>query len=467
MPDTPTPAADGPPAGPLRIASGQGFWGDLQRAPIDQARLGPIDVLVMDYLAEVTMSILQKQKLRDPALGYARDFVEVCTELAPDVQERGFKIISNAGGVNPTACAEAIVAGARRRGATGLKVAVVTGDDLLDRLDDLAARGVELKHMETGEPLATVRDRVVSANAYLGARPVVEALEAGADVVVTGRTTDTGLTLAPLVHRFGWDWADWDKMAAGTVAGHVLECGAQSSGGNFTDWRRVPDLARVGFPIAEVSADGSFVVTKHDGTGGLVSRGTVAEQLLYEIGDPTDYITPDVVADFTSIRLDDEGGDRVRVSGIRGSEDTDSLKVSAAYADGWKATSTLVYAWPEAAAKARAAARVLRERLDALGLAFDEVRAEVVGAGALAETAEADAAREADLDEVQLRVSVRSQDKAAVEQFGREIAPLILTGPSAVTGFAGGRPRPSEVIAYWPALIPKAEVRPEVRVLEV
>ena len=452
---------------PLRIASGQGFWGDLQRAPIDQARLGPIDVLVMDYLAEVTMSILQKQKLRDPSKGYARDFVEVVTELAPDIVEKGFKIISNAGGVNPVACAEAIVEGARARGATGLKVAVVTGDDLLERLDDLLARGVELKHMETGQRLAEVRDQIVSANAYLGAQPIAEALAMGADVVVTGRTTDTGLTLAPLVDRFGWDWTDWDKMAAGTVAGHILECGAQSSGGNFTDWRAVPDMARIGFPIAEVSADGTFVVTKHDGTGGLVSRGTVAEQLLYEIGDPADYITPDVVADFTSIQLEDEGDDRVRVSGIRGTEDTEFLKVSAAYADGWKATSTLVYAWPEAAAKARAAAQILKDRLDALGLAFEEYRAEIIGLNALSETESVDVVAEADLDEVQLRVSVRGQDKAAVEQFGREIAPLILTGPSAVTGFAGGRPRPSEVVAYWPALIPKSEVQTEVRLLEV
>ncbi|MDT7856100.1 acyclic terpene utilization AtuA family protein [Rubrivirga sp. S365] len=452
---------------PLRIASGQGFWGDLQRAPIDQARRGPIDVLVMDYLAEVTMSILQKQKLRDPEMGYARDFVDVVTELASDIREKGFKVISNAGGVNPVACAEAIVAGARERGAHGLKVAVVTGDDLLDRLDDLVGRGVELKHMETGEPISTVLDRVVSANAYLGARPIAEALAQGADVVVTGRTTDTGLTLAPLVDRFGWDWDDWDKMAAGTVAGHILECGAQSSGGNFTDWQDVPDMAGIGFPITEVNADGSFVVTKHEGSGGLVSRGTVAEQLLYEIGDPTDYITPDVVADFTSIRLDDEGSDRVRVSGIEGGADTEFLKVSAAYADGWKATSTLVYAWPNAAEKARAAAGILRDRLDALGLEFDEYRAEILGAGALSEVDEAAPKREADLDEVQLRVSVRGQDKAAVEQFGREIAPLILTGPSAVTGFAGGRPRPSEVIAYWPALIPKSEVKAEVRVLEV
>ena len=448
----------------IRIASGQGFWGDLQQAPIDQARRGPIDYLVMDYLAEVTMSILQKQRLKNPDLGYARDFVEVVTELLPDIQEKGFTIISNAGGVNPLACRDKIVENARARGVTGLKVAVVTGDDLMDRLDDLLADGVALEHMETAEPLSTVRDRVVSANAYLGAGPIVEALRQGADVVVTGRTTDTGLTLAPMIHEFGWDREDWDRMAAGTVAGHILECGAQSSGGNFTDWDRVPDLADVGFPIVEARPDGTFTVTKHDGTGGLVSTQTVAEQLLYEIGDPTDYITPDCVADFTSIHLDAAGEDRVRVHGVRGREDTPFYKVSAAYSDGWKASSTLVYSWPDPAEKARAAAAILKARLDKLGLEFDEYRAEILGLNALTESA-----REVpgELDEVQLRVSVRSREREPVERFGREIAPLILTGPSGVTGFAGGRPRPSEVIAYWPALIPKDRVTPEVTVVEV
>jgi hypothetical protein len=446
----------------IRIASGQGFWGDLQRAPIDQARRGPIDYLVMDYLAEVTMSILQKQKLRDPRLGYARDFVEVVTELLPDLQEKGFRIVSNAGGVNPRACAEAILEAARERGFSGLKVAVVTGDDLLDSLDELLADGVELKHMETGEPLAPVRGRVVSANAYLGAEPIVEALRQGAQVVVTGRTTDTGLTLAPMIHEFGWDPEDWDRMAAGTVAGHILECGAQASGGNFTDWDLVPDMAEIGFPIVEARPDGTFTVTKHEASGGLVSRATVAEQLLYEIGDPQDYITPDCVADFTSIHLEPEGPNRVRVHGIRGQRHTPFYKVSAAYADGWKATATLVYSWPDPARKARAAAEVLRKRLDALGLAFDEYRAEILGLNALTED---DRPGDGALEEVQLRVSVRGQDREAIEQFGREIAPLILTGPSGVTGFAGGRPRPSEVIAYWPALIPKDRVHPEVEVL--
>ncbi|CAN5560766.1 hypothetical protein BH23BAC4_BH23BAC4_09600 [soil metagenome] len=447
----------------IRIASGQGFWGDLQRAPIDQARLGAIDVLVMDYLAEVTMSILEKQRQRDPNLGYARDFVEVVSELLPDIKERGFKIISNAGGVNPTACRDRIVEEAHKKGIHGIKVAVVTGDDLMDRLDDLLADGEELKHMETAEPLAGFRDQVVSANAYLGAWPIVEALRQGADVVVTGRTTDTGLTLAPMIHAFGWEADDWDKMAVGTIAGHILECGAQASGGNFTDWREVPNMAEIGFPIVEAEADGTFVVTKHDGTGGLVSRQTVAEQLLYEIGDPADYITPDCIADFTSIQLEDIGPNRVHVSGIKGLAATDSLKVSGAYNDGWKATSTLVYAWPDAADKARAAAGILKARLARLDLHFDEYRAELVGLNALSER-DSTPEREAELDEVQLRISVRGGDRNAIEQFGREIAPLILTGPSAVTGFAGGRPRPSEVVAYWPALIPKERVDPGVKV---
>jgi hypothetical protein len=447
----------------IRIASGQGFWGDLQRAPIDQARRGQIDYLVMDYLAEVTMSILQKQKLRDPKLGYARDFVEVVTELLPDLRKKGFRIISNAGGVNPTACAEKILENARERGFGGLKVAVITGDDLMDRLDDLLADGVEMRHMETGEPMTSVRDRLVSANAYLGAEPIVEALRQGAQVVVTGRTTDTGLTLAPMIHEFGWEMDDWDLMAAGTVAGHILECGAQSSGGNFTDWDDVPNMHDVGFPIVEASPDGTFTVTKHENTGGLVNTATVAEQLLYEIGDPTDYITPECVADFTSIHLDDAGHDRVRVQGIKGQPKTEFFKVSAAYADGWKNAATLVYCWPDPVAKARAAADILKKRLDALGLEFEEYRAEILGLNALTED---ERLPRSELEEVQLRVGVRGPDRGAAEQFGREIAPLILTGPSGVTGFAGGRPRASEVIAYWPALIPKDRVQPVVEVLE-
>jgi hypothetical protein len=333
----------------------------------------------------------------------------------------------------------------------------------MDRIDDLMARGHDLANMETGEPLSLVRDRVQSANAYIGAAPIVEALQRGADVVVTGRSTDTALTYAPLIHEFGWSSDDHDRIAAGVVAGHINECGAQCTGGNcLIDWWTIPDMAAVGFPIVEVSEDGTFVVTKHPGSGGRVTRASVAEQIVYEMGDPRTYITPDVVADFTTIHLDDLGGDRVRVHGVRGGPRTDFLKVSIAYASGWKATGTLTYAWPDAAAKARAADRILRERMDRLGLRFDEIRTELVGwdstHGALV------GEPPADLPEVQLRVGVRSDDKAAVERFTREIAPLVLTGPPSVTGFAGGRPWVQEIMAYWPALIRREEVESALRV---
>jgi limonene-1,2-epoxide hydrolase len=448
----------------VRVASGQGFWGDDLEAPVRQVEGGPIDYLMLDYLAEVTMSIMQKQRARDPDAGYARDFVTLMERIFPACTERGIDVVTNAGGVNPEGCADALVAAASRSGVGGkVKIGLVTGDDLMERLDELLATGHQLKHMETGAELSTVRERVQSANAYIGAAPIVEALGLGADVVVTGRSTDTALTYAPLIHELEWSSHDYDLIAAGVVAGHINECGAQCTGGNcMIDWWEIPDMASVGFPIVEMAADGSFVVTKHEGSGGRVTRASVTEQILYEMGDPSTYITPDVVADFTTIELEDLGSDRVRVSGVRGSAPTSFLKVSIAYAAGWKAVGTLTYAWPDAAAKARAAGQVLRERLDRLGLSFEAVRTELVGwdstHGPLA------GPPPADLPEVQLRVGVRSDDRAHVERFTREIAPLVLTGPPSVTGFAGGRPRVQEIMAYWPALIRREAVEPHLRV---
>jgi hypothetical protein len=452
----------------VRVASGQGFWGDDLEAPVRQVKGGPIDYLMLDYLAEVTMSILQKQRGRDPGAGYARDFVPLMERIFPDCVANDIRVVTNAGGVNPEGCAAALVEAGRRAGIRGAKVAMVTGDDLMDRLDDLLASGHELRNMETGEPLATIRDRVQSANAYIGARPIVEALRKGARVVVTGRSTDTALTYAPLMHEFGWSPDDHDRLAAGVVAGHINECGAQASGGNcLHEWWTLPDMENVGFPIVEASPDGSFVVTKHPGTGGRVSLATLKEQILYEMGDPSSYITPDVVADFTTIRLEEAGPDRVRVHGIRGQGATEFLKVSIAYADGFKAAGTLVYAWPDAAAKAREAGRILRARLDRLGLSFDEVRTELVGWDSTHGHLVGEPP--ADLPEVQLRVAVRARERAPVERFTREIAPLVLTGPPSVTGFAGGRPAVQEVMAYWPALVRKEAVEPglAVSLLEV
>ena len=452
----------------VRIAAGQGFWGDWPEAPVRQVRGGPIDYLMMDYLAEVTMSIMQKQKGRDPRMGYARDFPQVMERILPDIAAKGIRVTSNAGGVNPRGCAEAVLEAARRLGLAGkIKVGLVTGDDILERLDGLIAAGHPMLDMDTGRPLSDIRDRVLSANAYIGSTPIVEALGKGAQVVITGRSTDTALTMAPLRHEFGWGAEDWDRLAAGIVAGHILECGAQSSGGNcLYDWRNVPDLADVGYPIAEARADGSFVVTKHPGTGGWVNVPSVTEQLVYEMGDPTSYITPDVVADFTSIRVEQEGPDRVRVHGVRGTPPTDKLKVSIAYRAGFKAVGTLVYSWPDALDKAKLGARVLQERLDRLGLRFDGTLVEFVGAsathGVLSGVERAPWASE--LPEVQLRFGVRGPDRESVERFTRELAPLVLNGPPSVTGFAGGRLKVEESVAYWPALVDKRVVETRVEV---
>lgn len=472
----------------VRVAGGQGFWGDLLTAPIDQVRKGPIDYLMLDYLAEVTMSILQKQRNRDPEAGYARDFVSLMHEILPDCVEKNIKVLSNAGGVNVNGCASAIADAARERGLQGkVKIGVVTGDDVLDRLDTWLADGVEINSMDDGTPLTAIRDKVQSANVYLGAAPLVEALDNGANIIVGGRLTDTGLTLAPLMHEFGWSFGDWDKVSAGTIAGHIIECGAQCSGGNCQyDWQNIPDMANIGFPIVEASPDGTFLVTKHEGTGGRVNVQSVTEQLLYEMGDPKAYITPDVVADFSSINLEAAGENRVRVFGITGNPKTDFYKVSIAYSDGWKSVGTLVYAWPDALEKAQAADRILRERLDRLGLEFDLILTEYVGVSAahghLAlqssppyEGGVGPDERErvgrrggslSDIPEVQLRIAVRGHDKDAVTRFTKEIAPLILTGPPAVTGFAGGRPKVEEIMAYFPALIPKSLIETKVDIVE-
>ncbi|MBL0172476.1 MAG: DUF1446 domain-containing protein [Gemmatimonadaceae bacterium] len=449
----------------VRVASGQGFWGDWLEAPRRQVEGGPVDYLMLDYLAEVTMSILQKQRERDPRMGYARDFVGAMESVFPAVAERGVKVIANAGGVNPSACAEAVLAAATAQGVRGrIRIGVVSGDDILDRLDELLAAGHPLANMDTGEPLSSIRDRVLSANAYIGSTPIVEALEQGANVVITGRSTDTALTMAPLRHEFKWAADDWNRLAAGIIAGHILECGAQSSGGNcLHEWRTIPDLANVGYPIAEASADGSFVITKHPGTGGRVSVPSVTEQLVYEMGDPNAYITPDVVADFTSIHVAADGENRVRVHGITGGPPTPFLKVSIAYRAGYKAVGSLVYAWPDAMEKAQLADRVLRERLDNLGLRFDQVLTEFVGANATHGSLAGDGR---DAPEVQFRIGVRGSDRAAVERFTREIVPLVLNGPPSVTGFAAGRPKVEEIVAYWPALLDKRAVSTAVRILE-
>jgi len=449
----------------VRIGCGGGMWGDSLDAPQALADGGPLDYLILDYLAEVTMSILQKQRARDPRGGFARDFPHTVAALLEAVTHRGLRIIADAGGVNPRACAEAVLEVAERAGARGrVRVGVVGGDDILPRLDALLAEGHPLVNMDTGAPLASIRDRVVAANAYLGADGIVEALAREAHVVVTGRVADASLCLGPLRHEFGWRDDDWSRLAAGMIAGHVIECGAQCTGGNcLHEWASIPDLATVGYPIAEVHEDGATVITKHPGTGGRVSVPSVTEQLVYEIGDPTAYLTPDVTCDFTGLSLSAVGPDRVRLTGARGRARPDTLKVSIAYHAGWKAVGTLTYAWPDALAKAQAADRVLRARLERLGLRFEAIVSEFVGAGA---THPGVAPRvEADIPEVLYRVGVRDPDRARVERFTREVAPLVLNGPPSVTGYSQARGKVEEVVAFWPALLDRRAVSPTVELL--
>ena len=443
----------------IRIANGQGFWGDWLEAPVRLVEEGPIDYLALDYLAEITMSILQKQKQADPNLGYARDFPPLVARISKRLRERNITVIANAGGVNPVACAREVV-----KLAPGLKVAVVLGDDVYSRLDDFLAKGHEMRDMETGAPLSEIRDRIQSANAYIGAFPLAEALATGANVVIAGRSTDTALALAPMIHRFRWGADEYDKLAAGTIAGHIIECGAQCTGGNCqVDWQNIPDMANVGYPIVEAEPDGTFAVTKHPAAGGRVSVDSVKEQLLYELGDPKNYITPDCVADFTSIRLAADGENRVRVTGIRGGPHPPMLKLSLSYANGWKAIGTLVYSWPQALEKARAADRIVRERLERLDLRFEEIYTEYFGVNACHGSA---APPNPDPPEVQIRIGVRGQDRKAVDRFTRELIPLVLNGPPGATGFGEGRPAVREIVAYWPALIPREEIVTRVEVVE-
>jgi hypothetical protein len=447
------------------VANGQGFWGDSILGPIRLVEEGPLDYLTLDYLAEVTMSIMQKLRSRRPDAGYATDFVTLLDRIAPRARAKGIKIIANAGGVNPRACKDAVLKVLAKHGLKGVRVAVIEGDDILGRLDELIASGEPLKNMDTGAPLTSVRPRVTSANVYIGAFPVAEALAQGADIVIAGRLTDPGLVLGPLIHEFGWRPDQWDLLAAGTIAGHIVECGAQCTGGNYTDWRKVPDLARIGYPIVECTSDGSFVVTKHEGTGGLVDVSAVAHQLVYEMGDPRNYITPDCVADFTSIRLEQAGRDRVRASGIRGKPATPTFKVSLSYENGYKCAGQLTISGPEALEKARLCAAIVWKRLEMDGCTFrpEERLEEYVGANVCHAGI---AAADVNPSEVVLRLGVKCADEDKCDRFGMELVPLVTSGPPGVTGFAGGRPKATEVIGYWPALLRKEAVRTQVTVFE-
>jgi len=442
------------PADRIVIANCGGFWGDDPTAARRQVEGGPVDYLVMDYLAEVTMAILQKQRQRRPEAGYATDFVAQLRDVLPACVERGIKVISNAGGVNPLACKAAVEKLADELGiGDRVRVGVVLGDDIYERLDDLMAGGETLSNMDTGSPLIDERANVLSANVYLGAVPVVKALELGANVVITGRVTDTGVTLAPMIYEFGWAADDWNRLAAGIVAGHIIECGTQCTGGNFTDWHKVKSYSNLGFPLVEVVPDGTFTVTKHPGTGGLVSVHTVSEQLLYEMGAPQ-YLAPDCIARFDSIRLTQDGPDRVKVSGIVGEPPPEKLKVSISFAHGYRAFGRLIVSGPDALAKAEKVAQIFWESAGGPEL-YEDASTQF-----LAWNATHPSLTDSEPSEIVVQVAVRDSDEKKINsRFGVQVVPRVLGSVPGITYFADmGRPRASDVVGYWPALISRTAV---------
>src|SRR5579883_2673859 len=446
----------------IRIAGGLGFYGDSWQPIKASIERGNVRYVASDHLAELTLAILQKDRQRDPNLGYTRDLVPMLADLLPLALPRGVKFILNAGGLNPMAARATLLAALKKFGVK-LKVGVVLGDSVLERLDELQAMGVSLAHMDTGEDIASVRQRLLFASAYLGARPIVEALKAGADIVLTGRVADAALFLAPMVHELGWRWDDWDKLAQGIVVGHLLECSGQATGGNFGgDWRSIPDLAHIGYPIAEVWENGDAVISKAPGTGGRVNFDTLREQLLYEVHDPGHYLTPDVDVDMTTLRLQEIGPDEVLVSGAKGRPAPDTLKVVAGYEDGVMGQAIIGYAWPDALAKAQAAAQIIQQQMTEIGLQAQETLVEYLGYnsihGPLADPTHAN-----DLNEVYLRIAVRCTDRREAARIGRLVTHLGLNGPPFIGG-AGGMLEPRGLLGIWPTLAPRDIIEEYVRV---
>ena len=442
----------------VRVGCGSGFWGDAFDPADELLRQGRLDYLAFDFLAELTMALLQRQRARNPDAGYVEDAVTFMTDMAAPARERGTRLVSNGGGVNPHAGARAIVGNLRERGMSGTRIGVVSGDDLLPRLDELLAEGVPLANTATGETdLARIRERIVCANAYLGSEGIIDVLANGADIVLTGRVADSAVFVGPIMHALGIGFDDADRMAAAITAGHIAECAAGCTGGMSSRFDDMPQMGRVGFPLLEFNRDGTCIVTKLAGTGGRVDAFTIKEHLVYEIGDPRAYIAPDGIADFTSVRLTDLGGDRVRVSGVRGQPQPDQLKVLIGYSDGWIGEGMLMFPWPRAFARAEKARATLLERFERLGLAADEVAFSYVGVNTLHGPA-APMVNVDDLNEVGLRVAVHTRSRDEAEKVRRACTQMWIMGPGGTSFGVPIKSRP--VVSLWPTLVPRTLVPP-------
>ena len=445
----------------IKIANGQGFWGDSIQAPIDLINNANIDYLTLDYLAEVTMSIIQKQKNKIPQMGYANDFVDLISKVGNQILEKNIKIITNAGGVNPEECSRKLKELFSDNNSQ-IKIGIIEGDNILDDIDKLIDDGATLSNLDTGESISSIKSKICSANVYIDSFNIKEALDRGSNIVLAGRATDPGLCLGPLLHEFNWDNNEFNKIASGTLAGHIIECGAQCSGGNHSRWEEIPDLTNVGYPIVEVENNGNFIITKTEGTGGRINKYTVAEQILYELGDPKKYLSPDVTADFTSFNLIDNNNDTVSISNVKGYSPTNTYKVSISYFAGYKSSGQLTICGPDAIKKAKYCSKLVWDRLKRNGFVYDETNTELLGLSSCSKNL---TKTPNFINEIVLRLSVKDQDKDKVNRFGKEIAPLITNGPPGITGFSGGRPKAQEIIAYWPTLVSKDLIKTKVTIL--
>lgn len=443
----------------IKIANGQGFWGDSIDAPYNLIKYGEIDYLTLDYLAEVTLSIMQRQKIKNKQKGYATDFIDLIKRVINDIIEKNIKIITNAGGVNPEVCKEKLLELAKELDLD-IKIAIIKGDDILSDINSLVKKGVSFNNMDDNSKFESIKDKVYSANAYINSFSIAEALSTGAQIVLAGRVSDPGLVLGPAIYEFNWKKDNYDKLAAGTLAGHILECGAQCTGGNFSNWEKVPNMDNIGYPIATLTDSTTFTISKDPNSGGIINRYTIIEQILYEMGNPKKYISPDVVVDFTSFKIKELSKDFIEISEVKGYKDTNTYKVSINYFNGYKASGQLTISGPDALDKAKLTSKIIWKRLERAGIFFEDKLTEFLGLSSCHGTKIKE--HNSKNNEIVLRLSVRDCDKEKIIRFGKELAPVITTGPPGITGFSGGRPRPQEIIAFWPCLIEKKHIKTKI-----